>query len=292
MGAALGEAGLKTQTRFGSATLMLAANLPDVDVLVFATDLPSVAFRRGWTHGVLAQALLPVALAGVVALAGRRRGARFAPLLLLAYLGVLTHVALDCLNPYGIRLLMPFSGRWFYGDSVFIIDFWLWLVLGAGVWLSWSRSAPRAALIALTLAVVYIAAMVASARVGRAVVLEQWRVERGGAPEAIMVGPMPITPFHRQIIVDAGDHYRTGTFSWFSRRAVFDPRVVPTHERDPAAERARQDPRVRAILVWARFPYYVIEPVDGGTRVLLRDLRFGEAVGAVSVVVPRRHEDH
>ena len=62
VGAAFGEAGLKRQTRFGNATLMIAANLPDVDVLVFATDLPSVAFRRGWTHGMLAQALLPIAL--------------------------------------------------------------------------------------------------------------------------------------------------------------------------------------------------------------------------------------
>ena len=265
---------------------MVAANLPDVDVLVFATDLPSVAFRRGWTHGVLAQALLPVALAGVVALAGRGRGARFGPLLVLAYLGVLSHVALDWLNSYGIRLLMPFSGRWFYGDSVFIIDFWLWLVLGAGVWMSLSRGQVRPARLALTLAVVYIAAMVASAQVARAVVLEQWRAERGDAPEAMMVGPVPITPFHRQVIVDAGDHYRTGRFSWLNRRAVFDPRVVPTRERDPAAERAREDPRVRAVLTWARFPYYVMEPVEGGTRVLLRDLRFGTNVGALSVVVP------
>jgi len=32
-----------------SATLMIASNLPDIDVFVFATNTPSVAFRRGWT---------------------------------------------------------------------------------------------------------------------------------------------------------------------------------------------------------------------------------------------------
>ena len=47
VGAAFGEAGLKRRTRFGGATLMIAANLPDLDVLVFTTDVPSVAFRRG-----------------------------------------------------------------------------------------------------------------------------------------------------------------------------------------------------------------------------------------------------
>src|SRR5215510_3396949 len=51
VGAALGEAGLKRRTRFGNATLMIASNLPDVDVLVFASNTPPVAFRRGWTHG-------------------------------------------------------------------------------------------------------------------------------------------------------------------------------------------------------------------------------------------------
>jgi len=34
VGAALGEAGLKRRTRFGSVTLMLSSNLPDVDVFV------------------------------------------------------------------------------------------------------------------------------------------------------------------------------------------------------------------------------------------------------------------
>ena len=55
VGAAIGHAGLRRTTRLASATLMIAANLPDLDVLVLATDMPSVAFRRGWTHGVLAQ---------------------------------------------------------------------------------------------------------------------------------------------------------------------------------------------------------------------------------------------
>jgi len=62
VGAALGEAGLKRRTRFGAATLMIGSNLPDVDVFVFASNTPPVAFRRGWTHGVIADALLPVLL--------------------------------------------------------------------------------------------------------------------------------------------------------------------------------------------------------------------------------------
>ena len=65
-GAAIGEAGLKGRTRFGNPALMIAANLPDVDVLVFRPVCRRWPFRRGWTHGVLAQALLPLALAAIL----------------------------------------------------------------------------------------------------------------------------------------------------------------------------------------------------------------------------------
>ena len=95
---------------------MIAANLPDIDVLAFATGIPSVALRRGWTHGVLAQALLPVLLTAAVVAVARWRAprsgeapARAGALLLLGYVGVLSHVAMDWLNNYGVRLLMPFS---------------------------------------------------------------------------------------------------------------------------------------------------------------------------------------
>ena len=73
MGAALGGAGLRQRTRFGSAALMIAANVPDVDVLVFATNIPPVSFRRGWTHGVLGQLVLPLVVTGLFLLIERVR---------------------------------------------------------------------------------------------------------------------------------------------------------------------------------------------------------------------------
>jgi inner membrane protein len=56
----------------------------------------------------------------------------------LSLLGVLSHPFLDWLNNYGVRLLMPFSDRWFYGDTLFIVDPWLWLILGGAVALTWT----------------------------------------------------------------------------------------------------------------------------------------------------------
>jgi len=297
VGAAFGETGLKARTRFGNPVLMIAANLPDLDVLSFVADTPAVALRRGMTHGLLAQALLPIAFTGAVLLFDRWRPpahgaarARAAPLLLLSYIGVLSHVGLDWLNNYGVRLLMPVSNRWFYGDSVFIVDPLLWLALGVGVLLARRRARPVMAVLGLLLASAYISVMVVSARSARQHVLEVWTREHGSPPRALMVGPSFLNPLSRTIILDAGDHYRTGHLSWWPSRVHFDPQAVPTNEDAPAAVRARADPRVRAVLVWARFPYYQLSPVEGGTRVSLRDMRFMARVGSISVVVPHHHE--
>ena len=314
VGAGFGEAGLKRRTRFGNATLMIAANLPDVDVLVFASNVPAVAFRRGWTHGLLAQVLLPLALAGLVFMVDRWRPQKQKPeaagveappaslraLILLSYVGVLSHVFLDFLNNYGVRLLMPFSGRWFYGDVLFIVDPWLWLTLGAGLLLArgnsrWRRSAAP---IALVVAAVYIGVMMASARAARTFVQDAWSTERGRDAHALMVGPLPVTPLRRMVIVDAGEHYETGTFSWFPRRVTFDGDAVPKRDDAPPVLVARNvDPHMRAFLVWSRFPFYEIDPARGGVLVTLRDLRFALMLRrgfAVTVFVPARsgHEGH
>lgn len=293
VGAALGEAGLKRLSPRGSAALMIAANIPDLDALVFLTGTPSVSFRRGWTHGVLAQALLPVLLAGALVLFDRWRAsrgvlrprARPLPLLALCYIGVFSHLFLDYLNNYGIRLLMPFSGRWFYGDAVFIVDPWLWLVLGLGIaWARW-RLSVRPARVALAAVCIYIAGMLWLAIAGRAVVLNAWTMAHGEAPRALMVGPVPVNPLQKQIIVDAGDHYETGSLHWWPRFVRFDPAVVAKNTDEPAAAEAREEPDVRAVLIWARFPYYVTSVSGGGTVVTLRDMRFGDRVGVATARV-------
>jgi inner membrane protein len=293
VGAACGEAGLKKMTRWGNPILMIAANIPDVDVLAFVSDTPAVAIRRGWTHGVLAQALLPIVLTGVMLALDRWRPAadgrarvRAGPALFLSYVGVLTHVALDWLNTYGIRLLMPFSNHWFYGDSVFIIDPWLWLSLGVGVFLARRYARPARAAAALVVASLYIVAMIGSARIARANVIAQWTTEHGRPPASLMVGPSFLNPLMRDVIIDAGDHYRSGTYNVLSGTAGLRDTPVRKNDSHPAVERARADARIRAVLIWSRFPYYAIDAQPNGTRVRLADMRFGPRVGSVSTVVP------
>lgn len=131
---------------------MLAANAPDIDMLAYTQgEYFALAFRRGITHGWPALLVLPFVVTAVMLAwdrwIRRRRDpqaepARAGPLLGLSFLGLLTHPALDWMNTYGMRWGLPFDGTWSYGDSLFIIDPWIWLVLGGAVLLTTSPGRP------------------------------------------------------------------------------------------------------------------------------------------------------
>jgi inner membrane protein len=148
VGATLAETGLKKTTPLAATTLILGANAPDLDFFIGLVDPDySLHLRRGITHGVLAMVVLPLVLTGLMVALGRFRSARGkAPpprpgvLLGLALLSVLTHPTLDWMNTYGVRLLMPFDGRWFYGDALFIVDPWVWLLAASALVLATTRS--------------------------------------------------------------------------------------------------------------------------------------------------------
>ncbi|MGI9258940.1 MAG: metal-dependent hydrolase, partial [Gammaproteobacteria bacterium] len=148
VGASLGATGLERRTRFGRSTLLIAANLPDVDFVYYFVDNASAyAFRRGITHGLPAIVVLPILLALVMATVDRlvsRRSegpdASLRWLVILSLIGVASHPTLDWLNNYGMRWFMPFSERWFYGDTLFIIDPVVWLTLIAGIWFTYRSS--------------------------------------------------------------------------------------------------------------------------------------------------------
>jgi inner membrane protein len=178
-GGSLAAAGPRRATPLALPTLVLAVNAPDVDVLSLAWGpWASLAWRRGVTHGIAALLVLPFLVAGAVLLwdrlVRRRRRPGAAParpvaLLGLAALGVWTHPVLDWVNTYGMRWLHPLDGRWSYGDSIFIVDPWLWLLLGGPSFLAWSRSRPSLAgwgalALVLSLPIVLVDAVPAGAR--------------------------------------------------------------------------------------------------------------------------------
>jgi len=298
-GAALARAGLDRRTPLATPTLLLGANLPDVDVAAYWWgETVALTFRRGWTHGVLALVLLPAVLTGLMLAwdrwVRRARAPAAAPaspraLLLLAAVAVASHPLLDLLNVYGIRLLMPFSGRWFYGDALFIVDPWVWLVLAAGALLARRRGRPDPARRALAVFGLYVGAMAVSGVASRRIVA---RAVPEGAPsiERMMSAPAPVTPFRRRVVLDVGDAYRVGELDWLrTPRVRWDEMVVlPKGDAPPGLARV---PDARNFLSWARFPFFRVRR-DGGTAVVeIIDARYAvdtdAPFGALTVAVPR-----
>jgi inner membrane protein len=301
VGAALGEAGLKRATPLATATLLVGANLPDVDAVTYVfSDAPtSFAFRRGWTHGALAMAVLPLVLAGAMLawdrFVRRRRKpeetpARFRPLLLLAFVSVLSHPLLDFLNTYGVRLLYPFSRRWFYGDALFIVDPWVWTALAFGI--VWSavrrrRRHPRPespARVLLGMTAVYVAAMLVSSAVGRGLV--RGAAQEGGlSPGRAIVSPQALDPVRRTVSLEVPGGYRVGSLRWLPRPAVsLGPDFIPRNDRDPRALAAAHTRDGSRFLVWARFPYFQIRPEGDATVVTIQDARYPGDVGSWALV--------
>lgn len=263
-GAALAEAGLKRQTALAWPALLIGANLPDIDVLaLFGGDALGLAFRRGWTHGVLAMALLPLLLTGLLLLwdmtvrRSTRGPVRPARLLLISALAAWSHPVLDWLNIYGIRLGMPFSERWFYGDALFIVDPWVWGLLVLGVWLARRRGAGPARL-SLGAFALYAAAMWAGSAAVRSAVPEQ--SPRG----RVVAAPVPLNPLERRILVETEDRYLRGQAE-FGRALELEAPGGGIPKRWELAETVSEHRKARRFLSWARLPYFV--PLEGHIRV-------------------------
>ena len=71
--------------------------------------------------------------------------------LIAAALG--SHVLMDAANGYGTHLFYPLSSGWIYGDAVFVLEPWLWAILGLSAALN-AAWRGRALLLLLTLALI------------------------------------------------------------------------------------------------------------------------------------------
>jgi inner membrane protein len=152
VGLTAAKAGLERLSPGATAVCLIAANAPDADIFaVFGGSWFYLKHHRGITHsivGTLAIALLIPLLfyAGdriIARLRARPPRVRLRGLIIASLLLSASHPLMDWTNNYGLRPLLPWSGRWFYGDLVFIIDPWLWLSLGGASFLLTAKTRWR-----------------------------------------------------------------------------------------------------------------------------------------------------
>jgi inner membrane protein len=280
--AVMGRMGLKRLSPRAMPAMIIAANLSDIDSFVAgAVGCPPIAEHRGFTHGPIGVVLMAALAVAIMCCWERLRPGKDGPLrlgglFLACYLAALSHPLLDLMNTYGTRVLDPFSHRWFYADTLFIVDPCIWIMLILGLEMSWraerlGRDWRRPAAWGFTAMLLYIGLNAAIS--ARAVALTRPLVERVATPRMIVAGEVPLTFWKRRMIWRGDAIGGTGDYDLLEglNHARLDPRIVPLNVDDPrlAAASAR-DKHVRGFLYWSRMPMVIEE--DG--RAYLTDQRF------------------
>jgi inner membrane protein len=172
VGLVAAKAGLERVSPHATAVCVIAANAPDADILATVKGRWFyLENHRGITHsivGVLALAvLIPLVFYAVEKLIAHLRNVptriRLRGLMLASLIASATHPLLDWTNSYGVRPFLPWSGKWYYGDLVFIVDPWLWLFVGGAAFLATATTRWRTTLwstlaLVLTFVIVFVRA--------------------------------------------------------------------------------------------------------------------------------------
>ncbi len=116
----------------------VAGNLPDLDIAYAGILLPGrlgyLLHHRGHTHTVAVGLLLGAFVGWLAQKWSRHTQPSFASwdlraLWALALAGPVVHLVLDGLNSYGTHPFWPVVNRWFYGDTLFIVEPLVWVSL-------------------------------------------------------------------------------------------------------------------------------------------------------------------
>jgi len=244
---------------------------PDLDVLARLWDpLAPITVHRTATHSLVGGLLLALGVAGVLS-HGAPRGS-FRSLGVLAYAGVLSHIGLDLLTPFGAAIFWPLDGRRFGLGWLYVIDP---VVIGIGlagllVGLGWSGYRAWAARSAVAVLAIYI--LVAGVVFRRAVDFRRALEVHAVRPTRSLVVPVFPGPL-RWLGVAETDSAIYRTRFWIGGRSVAPFTVIAkTVPHGSAALNGL--PEVRAFQAFARVPWVTVVP-DGDAQIIeYRDLAF------------------
>ena len=319
-GANLGRAGLNRKTALATATLTLAAEAADLDVLSrFGGPAFGLNHHRGFTHSFLGVPIVAAVVVGFVYLIWRLRGRpiknpslppRWGVLFLFACVAGLSHILLDYTNNYGVRPWWPFSERWISWDIVFIVDpvILLALILGLVVPSLFSlineeigaKQKGPPGRVAATVALVVVVGWwgLRNYEHGRAVAALEARSYESSYPLRASAFPSVINPFRWHGVIEAPAFYATMDVD--SLTPEVDPadtmRIHHKPEETPVTLAAKESYLGRVFLSWAQYPITETEKVESDSNwgaayvVRLRDLRYYDpeatraALGAVVVL--------
>lgn len=297
-GACMGRAGLNRKTALATATLTLAAEAPDLDVIGnFKDPVFGFAHHRGFTHSFLGLVLVAALVVAFMYVVWRVRGRktndpnlppRWGWLFLYAYLAGLTHILLDFTNNYGVRPFWPFSERWYSWDIVFIVEPVLLILLVGGLILPGftalineeigaRRKGPQGRL-AAALALLGVVAVwgVRDYEHRRAVNALEARLYENADPLRVSAFPYMWNPFRWYGLIETENFFAAMLVDSSIPEADAEGRmrIRPKPEETPITLAAKKTYLGRVYLDWAQYPVTETEELPEGYLVRFKDLRY------------------
>jgi inner membrane protein len=289
---ALGRAGLNKITRAATPMLLVSGLVADVD---WVTRLGGAnTFMRGHrtvTHSLVGTVAIVAAVA-VAFWATGRKYPKFAvgifPALAICAIGAGAHLLLDLLNGYGVKLLWPFSPKWYAWDLADAVDSWILFFLLVGLFipelfrlvLEEIGSKPkrhgrqRGAIAGLVFVALVIAGRAFTHQ--QAIALLDSRDYRGQTPLEVAAFPKPSNPLLWSGVLET-DNAIFNLEVPLGPGREFDPELADVHfkpQPSPTLKNAVNSSTAIEFLNFARFPLASVQPQADGFRVRLRDMRF------------------
>jgi inner membrane protein len=289
-GAVLARAGFNRKSALATATMTLAAEAPDLDVLaLFKGPVFGFAHHRGFTHSFIGLFLTSAIVVGVMYVIWRLRGRktnipdlppRWCLLFVFAYIAGLSHIFLDFTNNYGVRPFWPFWGKWYSWDIVSIIEPALYIFLIGGLLLPafFSRGKPlphgrSAAIVAL----VAIASLYAIRDHEHRRAVQQLEAMHFNLtnPERVSAYPYYWHLFRWYAVVESKDFFATSDLDVRSGKLdLKELRFFYKRPETPAVLAAKRSYAGRVYLDWAQYPLVTEKASPDDTVVHFKDLRY------------------
>lgn len=295
-GVLLARAGLERWTPRATAISVVAANLPDIDIVTAGSAINYLTYHRHITHSLAATpimaALAVLLVEGVCRLGSRtREPLRWGPAFGVALLATLSHHALDMTNAYGTRLWLPFDDSWSSWDVLFVVDPWVWGILLAAILgpvalrfvMRGDAARSKMAWAGLGFLVAYI---------GVRAVLHERAIQTIASltneldVRRVAAFPLPLEFFRWSGLAETDSDFRTFTIDTRANQAVGPPGRFPKAEDSGVVRVARAAPLAREYLRFAQYAHVEVMPRGRGYEVQFSDFRFrrGEAAGFLCTI--------
>jgi inner membrane protein len=255
-GAAIGYCGFRQRGgKLALWTTIAAAEFPDADLLMLLGGSETyLRWHRSFTHSALLLPFWATVVAGIFWAFSRRSD--FKLLWLAAAAGIASHILLDWLTSYGTMLFWPLSDARLELSWVFILDPYVWAMLGVALWAVLRLRNARAAPVGLAVVTGYFLMCGAA----------HWFALPRREAGQVRAYAQPLNPFRWTVIHNTGN-----TMTWSDGR---ETRTFTQYHDDELLPKAEATEAVKLYRWFAVFPLVERRTENGHTVLRYRDLRF------------------